>query len=133
MQRPSHCNFVSIQKFHLLQTALLQANEFKIILQSGEYFPNDFPINIAREIKLLGDTGRLIEWRTIFIDYAVWQKIPIIFSGGLMQKEERPIQDCRKLLKMFIMKKSIKVLIDEIVDETGVVKDNASEELRRSG
>ena len=33
-------------KIGFIHTELLQANEFKIILQSGEYFPNDFPINI---------------------------------------------------------------------------------------
>ncbi|MEO6582985.1 MAG: hypothetical protein ABIO05_01600, partial [Ferruginibacter sp.] len=36
---------------------LNQSNEFKILLDSGQFFPNDFFININKEIKLLSITG----------------------------------------------------------------------------
>ena len=44
-------------KIEFIETALQQANEFKIILQGGEQFPNEFVINISKELKLLAIAG----------------------------------------------------------------------------
>ena len=44
-------------KKEFIEKELSQTNEFKILLQSGQYFPNDFTVNISKEIKLLAIPG----------------------------------------------------------------------------
>jgi hypothetical protein len=44
-------------KKEYIDLELNQTNEYKQILQSGQYFPNDFITNIEREIKLLSIPG----------------------------------------------------------------------------
>ena len=34
-----------------IEIALQQANEYKLLLQNGGYFPNDFVQNISKELK----------------------------------------------------------------------------------
>ena len=40
-----------------IELELQQSNEFKLLLQNGQYFPNDDTLNLARELKLLGIPG----------------------------------------------------------------------------
>src|SRR5690349_16750792 len=40
-----------------IELELQQSNEYKLLLQQSQYFPNDYVLNIAREIKLLGIAG----------------------------------------------------------------------------
>src|SRR5258706_3590869 len=44
-------------KKEFIELELQQSNEFKLLLQHAQYFPNDHVLNIAREIKLLGIPG----------------------------------------------------------------------------
>ena len=37
-----------------IELDLLQTNEYKLLIQSGQYFPNDYILNLSKEIKLLG-------------------------------------------------------------------------------
>jgi len=40
-----------------IEWELRQAHEFKLLLQNGQYFPNDHTLNLSRELKLLGIPG----------------------------------------------------------------------------
>ena len=40
-----------------IELELQQSNEFKLLNQNGQYFPNDDTLNLARELKLLGIPG----------------------------------------------------------------------------
>ncbi len=40
-------------KKEFIETELQQTNEYKLLLQGGQYFPNDFVHNISKELKLL--------------------------------------------------------------------------------
>ncbi len=47
---------------------LRQTYEYKLILQQGQYFPNDFTLNIQRDIKLMGIPGAMLtgeQWMPI--------------------------------------------------------------------
>jgi DNA mismatch repair protein MutS2 len=39
---------------------LQQSHEYKLLLQSGQYFPNDHALNIAKELKLLSIPGAVL-------------------------------------------------------------------------
>src|ERR1700730_10928211 len=43
-----------------IQLELQQSHEFKLILQHGQYFPNDHILNLAREIRLLSIPGAVL-------------------------------------------------------------------------
>ena len=117
-------------KLAFIETALQQANEFKINLQSGEYFPNDFAINIAREIKLLGIPGASLSGEQFLLIRRLAENTNNIFRW--FDVERRSIYTgLTKVIENVYYEKKIKIMIDEIVDEAGAVKDNASEDLAR--
>ncbi len=113
-----------------IETALQQTNEFKILIQSGEYFPNDFPINIAREIKLLGIPGASLSGEQFLLIRRLAENTNNIFRW--FDAERRTIYTgLTKVVENVYYEKTIRTVIDEIVDEAGAVKDNASEDLAR--
>ena len=117
-------------KLAFIETALQQANEFKVILQSGEYFPNDFTINIAREIKLLGIPGASLSGEQFLLVRRLAENTNNIFRW--FDAERRSVHaGLTKVIENVYYEKAIKLLIDEIVDEAGAVKDGASEELSK--
>src|SRR3954452_18474163 len=44
-------------KKEYIELELQQSHEYKLLLQQSQYFPNDYILNIAREIKLLSIEG----------------------------------------------------------------------------
>lgn len=117
-------------KKEFIETALSQTNEFKILLQSGQYFPNDFPINISKELKLLGIPGASLSGEQFMLIKKLTENTNNIFRWF---DTERRIANpgLSLIIENTYYEKSIRKSIDEILDETGVVKDNASEELLR--
>jgi DNA mismatch repair protein MutS2 len=47
-------------KKEFIITELQQSNEFKLLLQSGQHFPNEFTHHIGKEIRLLGIPGAVL-------------------------------------------------------------------------
>jgi DNA mismatch repair protein MutS2 len=47
-------------KKEFIETELQQTNEYKLLLQGGQYFPNDFAHNISKELKLLSIPGAVL-------------------------------------------------------------------------
>lgn len=117
-------------KMEFIETALKQSNEFKIILQSGEYFPNDFFINISREIKLLGIPGASLSGEQLLLVRRLAENTNNIFRWFDAERRDT-YPALAKVIENLYYEKSIKLMIDEIVDEAGTVKDNASEDLAR--
>lgn len=107
---------------------LRQAHEFKLLLQNGQYFPNDHTLNLARELKLLGIPGAVLTGEQFMQIRKLAESIQSIFRW--FDAERRiaypalagVIADTR-------YEKQIITRIDEVLDETGTVRDNASEEL----
>jgi len=117
-------------KMEFIETALKQSNEFKIILQSGEYFPNDFSINISREIKLLGIPGASLSGEQFLLIRRLAENTNNIFRWFDAERRDT-YPALAKVIENLYYEKSIRLMIDEIVDEAGTVKDNASEDLAR--
>lgn len=115
-------------KKEFIDLELQQAGEFKAILQSGLYFPNDFTANILRELKLLGIAGASLSGEQFMLIRRLAQNTQSIFRWFSAEiRESYP--GLARVIENNYYEKAIVELIDDVLDETGVVKDNASEEL----
>lgn len=115
-------------KIEFIQIALQQAQEFKSILQEGLYFPNDFSINIQREIKLLGIPGASLSGEQFLLIRRLTENALQIFRWFTAEMREH-YPGLAEVIANNYYEKTIKEMIDEVLDETGTVKDNASEAL----
>jgi DNA mismatch repair protein MutS2 len=109
---------------------LQETHEFKTILDSGDYFPNDFPLNISKELKLLSLPGAVLSGEQFLLVKKLSDNTENIFRW--FNQERRDMHPAMALvIEGTYFEKQIKNLIDEVLDEYGNVKDNASEELIR--
>lgn len=115
-------------KKEFIELALQQAHEFKAILQSGLYFPNDFSISIQREIKLLGIPGASLSGEQFILIRRLTQNAQNIFRWFTAEiRESYPALS--KVIENNYYEKQIEESIDAVLNEAGIVKDSASEEL----
>ena len=117
-------------KKEIIERELQQTNEFKIILQSGQYFPNDFPINISKELKLLGIPGASLGGEQFLLIRRLTENTNNIFRWF---DAERKIANASlaKVIAESYYEKLIRQMIDDVLNETGIVKDNASDDLAK--
>lgn len=107
---------------------LKQSHEFKQLLQNGIYFPNDYILNLSREIKLLNIEGAVLNGEQLVGFRKLALSIEAIFRW--FDAERRiAYSGLAQLLEGTYYEKAILQLINEVIDETGTVKDNASAEL----
>ena len=115
-------------KKEFIETALLQTHEFKIILQSGQYFPNDFSLNISKELKLLGIPGASLSGEQFLLIRRLAENTNNIFRWFTVEMRDT-YPGITKVIDQNYYEKNIKLLIDEVLDDAGAVKDKASEAL----
>ncbi len=114
-------------RLEFISLELQQAHEFKLLLQNGQYFPND-TLNLARELKLLSIPGAVLSGEQFMQVRRLAESMDSIFRW--FDADRRIAYPA--LLKVIVhtrYEKSIIAAIDEVLDESGVVRDNASEEL----
>ncbi len=117
-------------KNEFIQLELQQSHEYKLLLQQSQYFPNDFILNISKEIKLIGIEGATLSGEQFLQIRKLAENISNIFRW--FDHERRLAYPAlTKVIENAYYEKTIIELIDEILDEQGVVKDNASEALQR--
>ncbi len=109
---------------------LQQTHEHKLLLQHAMYFPNDHILNIARELKLLGIPGAVLSEEQLMLVRKLAESLQSIFRW--FDTERRTAYPAlAKVIAETYYEKAILELIDDVLDESGNVKDNASEELSR--
>ena len=137
----NHCKTVYAQhkaanlrihtKKEFIELELNQTYEYKILLQQSMHFPNDFTLNIQVDVKLLGIPGAMLvseQWIQI---RRLTEDAGNIFRW--FDSERRlAYPSLLKVIEDTYYEKVIIELINEILDETGNVKDNASDELART-
>ena len=115
-------------KKEFIELELKQTHEFKSLLDVGGHFPNDFTTNISKEIKLLGIPGASLTGEIFMLIRRLANNVESIFRWFTAD-----IRESYPALTMVIdqnyYEKNIKILIDEILDEVGIVKDKASDDL----
>lgn len=109
---------------------LRQTHEFKMILQQQQYFPNEFTLNISKDIKLLSIPGALITGEQWLLIKKLTESIGSIFRW--FDNDRRvAFPFLTTVLRESYYEKIIVEMIDEVLDDAGVVKDNASPELQK--
>jgi DNA mismatch repair protein MutS2 len=111
-----------------IELELRQTHEFKILLQGGQYFPNDHTLNLSAALKLLGIPGAVLAGEQFMQIRKLAESIQSIFRWF---DTERKVGNPAlfRVIAGTHYEKSIITAIDEILDESGNVRDNASEEL----
>ena len=117
-------------KKEFIEVELHQTHEFKLLLQQSQHFPNNFTQNISKELKLLSITGATLAGEQFIQVHKLAENMQNIFRW--FDHEKRMAYSyLAKVINDTYFEKTIIELIDEIIDEYGNVKDNASEDLQR--
>src|SRR5580704_7432906 len=113
---------------NFIDLELQQTHEFKLLMQNSQYFPNDHTLNLARELKLLGIPGAVLGGDQFLQVRRLAESIQSIFRW--FDAERRTAYPAlARVIENTHYEKAIVAAIDEVLDESGVVRDNASEEL----
>ncbi|MBL0152874.1 MAG: DNA mismatch repair protein MutS [Chitinophagaceae bacterium] len=109
---------------------LRQTHEYRQLIANAIYFPNDYILNLARELKLLGIPGAVLNSDDLQQLRKLSDSIEKIFRWFDPERKQA-YGALSALIKDTRYEKKIRELIDEVLDEYGQVKDSASEELKR--
>lgn len=108
---------------------LRQSFEYKQLLQNAIYFPNDYVLNLAKELRLLQIEGALLVGEQLVSFRKLATSIEKIFRWFDLERKTA-YSALAQVIEGTYYEKAILALIDEVIDETGNVKDNASAELQ---
>ena len=112
-------------KKEIIALQLQQSFEYKLILEQRQLLPNDFSLNINRSLKLLSIEGSVLQVE----DFMHIRRLAINTEKlyRWFDAERRMAYAAlHKVLEDSFYEKAIMQMIDEIFDEAGNIKDNAS-------
>jgi len=111
-----------------IETELRQSHEYKQIAQNAQYFPNDYILNLSKDIKLLGIPGALLGGEQFVQLRKLAVSVQSIFRW--FDNERRVGYPAMAIvIDNTYFEKVIIEMIDNVLDEVGTVKDNASTDL----
>lgn len=115
-------------KLEYIERELDQSAAYLLLLQNGQYFPNDTVLNIERELKLLGIPGAVLKGE----DFVQIRRL-VSAMQDIFRWFEADRQDAYPALYQVVSDQHyepyILESIDAVMDETGQVRDDASPEL----
>jgi DNA mismatch repair protein MutS2 len=112
-----------------IRLQLQQTDDYKKILQGRTYFPLDYLVNIERELALLGIDNAVLLSEEIMNIRKVCITAEGIFRFFKSNDNDELYPHLKKVTDSASYEKAIVQLIDSVIDEIGVVRDNASKEL----
>jgi DNA mismatch repair protein MutS2 len=111
-----------------IELELKQSHEFKQLLQNSLYFPNDHILNISKDLKLIGIPGAVLSGEQFMDIRKLAESIKNIFRW--FDTERTAVYSgLATVIQCTYYEKAILAMIDEVLDEGGQVKDNASDAL----
>lgn len=116
-----------MSRFETVQKALLQTQEYKLILQSPDQLPNDFTSNISKELRLLGIQGAALDGQQLVSIRRLATSIYHITHWFKRNKDLFPTLEA--LSEKIEYEKEIPRIITDVLDDDGIVRDDASREL----
>lgn len=117
-------------KKEFIELELQQSYEFKLLIDQQQYFPTDFILNLSRELKLLSIPGAVLAEEQLVQIRLLAQNMQNIFRW--FDAERRLAYPAiTEVIADSYYEKTILELINDVLDESGTVKDDASEELKR--
>jgi len=117
-------------RIEFIETELRQSYEHKQLLQNGIYFPGDPVFNLSKELKLLSIPGAVLSGDE-FIEIRKLAELMKNIFRWFDADRRNAYGALAKIIDGTYYEKVAAEMIDDILDETGQVKDNASEELRQ--
>jgi DNA mismatch repair protein MutS2 len=109
---------------------LKQTDEFKQLIEALQYFPNDYILNLSKELKLLGIQGAVLTGDQFLQIRKLPESIQKIFRW--FDTDRKVVYPALyNVVEETYYEKLILELIDDVIDEAGKVKDNASDDLFR--
>jgi DNA mismatch repair protein MutS2 len=112
-----------------VETELRQSHEYRQLIANGIYFPNDYILNLSKELKLLSIPGAVLSTDELQQIRKLTESIEKIFRW--FDAERRTAYyGLTKVIEETYYEKIIAELINDVLDEYGQVKDSASEELK---
>src|SRR5436190_8482123 len=116
-------------RIELIETELRQSYEYKQLLQNSIYFPNDPIFNLSKELKVLSIPGAVLAGDELIEIRKLAELMKNIFRW--FDVERRNVYNSLvKIIDGTYYEKVIIEMIDDIIDESGQVKDNASDDLQ---
>lgn len=116
-------------KKEFIQTELKQSHEYKQLIQNSIYFPNDYILNLSKELRLLNIEGAMLVGEQLVSLRKLAVSMERIFRW--FDSERRLAYPAlATVIQGTYYEKKILDLINEVIDETGNVKDNASPDLQ---
>jgi DNA mismatch repair protein MutS2 len=112
-----------------IDVQLRQSFEYHQLLQNGIYFPNDYILNLARELKLLSIPGAVLNGEEFMDLRKLAESMERLFRWFDAERKGA-YSAMASVIANTYYEKAIIELIDEVLDESGQVKDNASEDLK---
>ena len=113
-----------------IETALRQSHEYHQLIIHSIYFPNDYILNLARELKLLAIPGAVLTGEDFMQLRKLAESIEKLFRWFDAERKTT-YGALAKVIADTHYEKKIAELIDEVLDDVGQVKDTASDDLRQ--
>ncbi len=111
-----------------IERELKQTHEYKGLLQNAIYFPNDYTLNLNKELRLLRIEGALLTGEQLVEIRKLAESMEKIFRW-FDAEQKQAYSGLAAVIAHSHYEKKIKEIIDDVVDESGNVKDNASDDL----
>lgn len=116
-------------KKEFIERELKQSHEYKQLMQNGIYLPNDQVLNLTKELKLLCIEGAMLAGEQLVFIRRLANSIENIFRWFDAERK-MAYTGLAKLIERTYYEKAILQMINDVVDEAGTVKDNASAALQ---
>ena len=111
-----------------IEPQLLQTNEYKLLFQNFLYFPDDAVLNLSKELRLLSIDSSVLTGEQFLQIKKLANAIQQIFRWFSPDRKVA-YPTLALIIEETYFEKSIGEMVDEILDEYGIVKDSASENL----
>ena len=112
-----------------IETELKQTHEYRQLVTTSIYFPNDYILNLAKELKLLSIPGAVLAGEQLLQMRKLAESLEKLFRW--FDKERKiAYPGLSTVIADTYYEKVIIEMIDEVLDDNGQVKDNASPELK---
>jgi DNA mismatch repair protein MutS2 len=113
-----------------IELELQQSHEYKLLIEHSMYFPNEYVLNLAKELRLLGIAGGVLTGEQFMQVRKLAESMQNIFRW-FDSDRQLAYPALVKVIGETYYEKVIMELIDDVLLENGEVKDTASEELAR--
>jgi len=115
-------------KKEFIEPELLQSHEYKLLLQNNFPFPASDVFNLSKQLKLLSIAGAVLKGEDFLQIKKLAENIKQIFRW-FDNERKLAYPALHDVVSKTYFEKVIIELINDVLDEIGIVKDNASEEL----